>query len=405
MAFAPCQVLLLLFSCVCRAFHISVEGWRFIPHSYSIVNQFQLLELVKRDDVKVTVRDTRFYKPSWTTVEGLLSPEAEAIIKAIPETLDSDTPDLVLRMNYPLDLVPAEGAATWVFGTTELKTCWPPMKGTQEIEWKDAKVMFWTPSLWSAKGFMNSGVDEANIKIVPHGVDTKLYRPASVKKRSVLREQLGWAGKFVFLNIGAMTGTKGVGDLVQAFGKLSKEHPTAKLVLKGQDMIYNSKDMMGEEAHALMESGQIQYIGDSLSFQKMAELYQAADVYVSPYRGEAFNMPVLEAAASGLIVICSKGGPTDDFTSPSFALPIDSVETDFPSTPGASPGAAWLLPDPHHLYTQMVQAFTNETLQLSARRAGPAFVRSGFTWKIAVDQLVKAMKRSVAAGENTCDWA
>jgi glycosyltransferase involved in cell wall biosynthesis len=391
---------------VVSAFHISVEGWRFIPHSYSIVNQFQLLELVKRDDVKVTVRDTRFYKPSWTAVEGLLSPEAEAIIKAIPETLDSDTPDLVLRMNYPLDLQPAEGAATtWVFGTTELKTCWPPMKGTQKMEWEDAKVTFWTPSYWSAKGFMNSGVAESSIKIVPHGVDNRLYRPASPKKRGELREQRGWTGKFVFLNIGAMTGTKGTVDLVQSFSKLFKDHPTAKLVLKGQDMIYNSKDMMGEEVQQLMESGKIQYIGDSLSFQQMAELYQAADVYVSPYRGEAFNMPVLEAAASGLIVICTKGGPTDDFTSPSFALPIDSVETDFPSTPGASPGAAWLLPNADHLYTQMLHAIRNESLQLSARRAGPAFVRSGFTWKIVVDKLVKAMKRSVEAGEGACDWA
>ena len=134
-------------------------------------------------------------------------------------------------MNYPLDLVPAshENAATWVFGTTELQTCWPAMKRQHAMEWKDAKVTFWTPSSWSAKGLMNSGVDQSSIKIVPHGVDTRLYRPASPAKRTALREKLGWAGSFVFLNIGAMTATKGVMDLVQAFSKAHQEHPHAKL--------------------------------------------------------------------------------------------------------------------------------------------------------------------------------
>jgi glycosyltransferase involved in cell wall biosynthesis len=54
----------------------------------------------------------------------------------------------------------------------------------------------------------------------------------------------------------------------------------------------------------------------------MAELFQAADVFVSPYKAEGFNMPALEAAACGTLVVATKGGATDDFLRPEFSLPI-----------------------------------------------------------------------------------
>ncbi|MEG4807439.1 glycosyltransferase family 4 protein [Microcoleus sp. F8-D3] len=63
-----------------------------------------------------------------------------------------------------------------------------------------------------------------------------------------------------------------------------------------------------------------------LSFAQIAELYQAADVYVSPYLTEGFNLQVLEAVACGLPIICTAGGPADDFTS-NFALQIESKFT------------------------------------------------------------------------------
>jgi glycosyltransferase involved in cell wall biosynthesis len=39
-------------------------------------------------------------------------------------------------------------------------------------------------------------------------------------------------------------------------------------------------------------------------------------VYVSPYRAEGFNLPVLEAMACGLRCVVTGGGATDDFFDP-----------------------------------------------------------------------------------------
>ena len=62
----------------------------------------------------------------------------------------------------------------------------------------------------------------------------------------------------------------------------------------------------------------------TLSSDELAELMACADVYVSPYKAEGFNLPVLESMALGVPVIITKGGPTDDFTNAAFAKYVDS---------------------------------------------------------------------------------
>ena len=64
--------------------------------------------------------------------------------------------------------------------------------------------------------------------------------------------------------------------------------------------------------------GRINYYGGIWLAGRMAELYQVADAYVTPYACEGFNLPALEAAACGLPLICTRGGPTDEFTTADF---------------------------------------------------------------------------------------
>jgi hypothetical protein len=40
-----------------------VEGWRFLPHSYAVVNQWQLLALKRRGDVEIKFVDMPYYNP------------------------------------------------------------------------------------------------------------------------------------------------------------------------------------------------------------------------------------------------------------------------------------------------------------------------------------------------------
>lgn len=48
----------------------SLEGWRFIPHSYSIVNQFQCLEMLKRPELEIFHQDVPYFARHWQSTAG-----------------------------------------------------------------------------------------------------------------------------------------------------------------------------------------------------------------------------------------------------------------------------------------------------------------------------------------------
>jgi glycosyltransferase involved in cell wall biosynthesis len=135
--------------------------------------------------------------------------------------------------------------------------------------------------------------------------------------------------------------------------------------------------------------GRLTYLDGQLSFAQMARLYQASDCYVSSYVAEGFNMPVLEAAACGLPVICTANGPTDDFVADAFALRIrSSLQT--LGVPD-QPAAMGLIPDLPHLLQLMLRMTDDAAFRASAHQAGPAWMAERFTWSKVVDRLLPVL--------------
>ncbi|MGH7661834.1 MAG: glycosyltransferase, partial [Vulcanimicrobiaceae bacterium] len=57
----------------------------------------------------------------------------------------------------------------------------------------------------------------------------------------------------------------------------------------------------------------------------MADLFRAATALVSPYRGEGFGLPILEAMACGIATIATRGGASDDFTTDETTIHVDAT--------------------------------------------------------------------------------
>src|SRR5262249_5982183 len=156
---------------------------------------------------------------------------------------------------------------------------------------------------------------------------------------------------------------------------------------------YGSRDLILQQTGGLtaaekqLVQDRLTYLGDVFSVRDMAKLYQAADAYVSPYFAEGFNLPALEAAACGTLVICMQGGPTDSFTRPEFALPMRSAQEAVQLTPRTS--GVCLVPNEEYLLQQMTAAVARPELAARAREAGPPFVVQEFTWKQAAQKLVR----------------
>lgn len=170
--------------------------------------------------------------------------------------------------------------------------------------------------------------NEVRNKIITHGVDPRVfYRDSS--RRLSLRKDWGYTEEnLIFMTGGALTRNKGVPEvlamvylLIYRFGQ---KH--IRLILKGTSDLYNSQqfvemyldDLIKQNVMTKTESKEmidkyIKFIPSTVNENSLRHLYNAVDLYVSPYLAEGFNLMVLEAISCETRVLVSKGGATDDF--------------------------------------------------------------------------------------------
>jgi glycosyltransferase involved in cell wall biosynthesis len=316
---------------------ILIEGWRGINHSYSLVNHYQIRELINLGHI-VHHTDVPFYRPHWETKKnnsGFPNRDHDAIMALGPVGIDEV--DIIYRIAVPFRISPVTNKKVFVFGTSETQKIPDGVVqpgSASAIKGQDVTIV--TPSAWSKEGFVNYGFPSERVVIVPHGVDIDLYRPTSAELRKEFRKRLAIGDEEIaFLSVGAMTPGKGIDLLLEVFVRLAKRYPEAKLLLKDQRNLYGTGAM--EVVSKFIETSQskgsrvsddvlkrIVVIDQNLTLNQLALLYAASDCYVSPYRAEGFNLPPLEAAACGVPIIVTKGGSTEEYASSEFAIKVES---------------------------------------------------------------------------------
>lgn len=140
------------------------------------------------------------------------------------------------------------------------------------------------------------------IKVIPHGVND-LYYPVEKPQKS----------DYIFLSVNSWSGElndrKGTDVLVKAFFEEFKDEPNVKLWLKVSTFWQNRpKDFYAKRILEIVgeQTEQILVNEEYLPEENIAELYQWADCFVSPTKGEAFGLTILNAKASGLPTVVTK---------------------------------------------------------------------------------------------------
>ena len=374
---------------------LCVEGWRDLNHSYSLVNQWQLLQMLQHP-FRLRHRDVEPFIAGWNRISNSsgLANDKRQRIQAIPSPDPADRFKVIYRIAYPYNISDGQAERIFVFGTTEY-TVLPEqfIGGSLDVALKRGNLEFITPSQWSKQGFMRAGIGEELIHVIPHGVESSDFFRVEPELREFYRQLFGFSpDDVVLLNLGSLTYNKGVDLLLQAYAALKPRYSHLKLVIKDQSNLYGRR--LDTVLREMAASGQplalsdeqladVIQISENLDIDGLRALYNASDLYVSPYRAEGFNLPPLEAAACGLPVLVTAGGSTDDYFDPALGLQIPSELIK------GEQGMVSLEPDLDGLIHSLERYLAQERAMGGSE--GSALVHERFSWQRIGDQLVRRL--------------
>jgi glycosyltransferase involved in cell wall biosynthesis len=171
-----------------------------------------------------------------------------------------------------------------------------------------------TTNTLTQEQLISAGVPAENIHIIPLGVDTKLFRKAigqrdAVRKRlnidpkarvigSFQKDGVGWGGGLEPKLI------KGPDTLAETMSKISEKTPV-HVLLAGPARGYVIEQLKAKNIPYT-------YTGYHQTSEKLAELYQALDLYLITSRVEGGPLQILEAWAAGVPLVATPVGMIRD---------------------------------------------------------------------------------------------
>lgn len=381
-----------------------VEGWRGVNHSYALINQHQILAMRQLAGLKLFHHDLPFAFPHWNTTrnDAGFSQNDRSMLDTLHDPEPGlDAVDGLYRICSPFRTAgntSFSGHRTTTFMITELglsPDSFAPGDDRSPFFTRDENSIV-TSTGWSRDRIIEYGFDRDRVKTIPLGVDTEIFNPIWPNARARGRAVLGIGeDETLFLNIGPPLWNKGIDVLLQAFAVLRLQGLKVRLMVKDQQDVYGiSLNGIIETLSAsvpslsqdLVRSG-ITTVPMNLAPRQLATLFGLADCYVSPYRAEGFNLPVLEAISCGIPTIVTAGGATEDFCNDATSLRIQGRF--HRKTTDAGLVGAYIEPDPDALVEAM-SAITNgwrpdRTRFDTARQS----ILQHFNWRNAADQTAR----------------
>ena len=261
---------------------------------------------------------------------------------------------------------------------TRFVVCLPWEFGELPVAWRDAIVVgvdgVWAYSSYVRDVYARAGVPPEKIAVVPPGIDPTVVRPDGPRAGLDARS-------FRFLFVGGSTPRKGIDLAVNAFIHEFTRADDVTLVVKDASALYPGGNVGAQIARVAATDtvAHVLYFDRLFTAHELAALYRSCDVLVAPYRGEGFGMPILEAMASGLPVIATAGGASDDFVDEAVGIRVPATRRGFPpddDLPLVAEG--WLLePNVDALRAALRRLYDDRAL---VRRLGAAAAERARSW-------------------------
>ncbi len=364
------------------------EGSQFVYHSLALINREQCSNLIDSGVVELTIvpyEQDNFSPMGNAKYERLLEYDIRTKIQPTEEI--RSLPYVWIRHQWPPKKDEPRGAK-WIINQ--------PWEFSQLR--KDFVDLFnqadevWTPSNFTKQAMLDSGVAFDKVHVIPNGIDPALFTPSGK------RLNIPTTKRFKILYVGGTIYRKGIDILLTAYAKMFTRKDDVCLVIKdmGGETFYKgmtAKDYI-KQMQENPDAPEVCYLDENVSEQEMAALYRACDIFASPYRGEGFSLPTLEAMASGLPVVVTAGGATDDFVTDECGWRIPSTKKSVGETVDGyeMAGETFMLePDGDELGNVLKNAYQSPSdLVIKGIRAA-RIARTQWTWRRATMKVLERL--------------
>src|SRR6266550_1256679 len=146
--------------------------------------------------------------------------------------------------------------------------------------------------------------------VIPHGVDTKLYKPPV--DRAAAFAQAGLPGRYAIGCFGRVRAQKGSDVFVDAMCRLLPRYGDFTAVMVGAitaDQTAFADDLKRRIAAAGLTSRIV--ITGELAIEEVQRWYQRLTIYAFTSRNEGFGLTLIEAMAAGAALVASRAGAAE----------------------------------------------------------------------------------------------
>ena len=151
-----------------------------------------------------------------------------------------------------------------------------------------------------------------NIEVIYNGIDTELYRPASLSEKNKIKKKLGIKNEKIILCFGHDSYRKGLDISIKILDDLNMKN--VKLYILGID-----------KKNATIEKENVIFLGKVFEDEKI-KIMKISDAFIAPSRYEGFSVAVLEAMSCGIPTIISKNTNVGEIIKNKEAIVIDSLD-------------------------------------------------------------------------------
>ena len=234
---------------------------------------------------------------------------------------------------------------------------------------------------------IGEGVSPEQVSVVNLGYDPTLYSPDATP---LFKNK----DKYTFIFVGHCNPRKGIDTLIHAYCDEFSSSEDVCLKIFTQPM-YGNNDVhkyINEIKSKHNDTPEIEVVvndfNGGFTEDQMPSIYTSGNCLVSPTRGEAFGLPLLEAKACGLDVITTKCSGQLDFLNEenSFLVPVQNIAevSECNSVSNSYDKLKFWIPDHNILKSYMRHVFNGES-RLSKLDA--------WTWENKIYQFVNIFKK------------